>query len=169
MPPNPYYYSTQSALAHTIQTTFYDRLYVYIAEQFDPVDNEPTSNPCRIADRFCRIMAGDPATMPRWEQHKTTLLEVALTRYARGRIDFMALEAIQTMVTEATLAAAAPLVYVIPRQTLAPERLHPDDQQTGEAQNIEHVLVDLQLAELHQLLDVECATLICRQTDGPPV
>lgn len=135
-----HFYSTQTRLADKIAHTYYGQYYVYVAEEFDPLNNDPASNPKVIRELWCRVSKGETNYGDVWFDHKEKLKFIALNHEHLS--DELKAE-IQLRITEAEAIDALPIVYIIPRDHIASERLRPGDSKTTYPNNIEHVIPNL--------------------------
>lgn len=140
----PHYYSTQTHLADKIAQTLYEQYYVFVAEEFDPSQNHPTSNPKTIREVWCKVSSGDAAFADVWFDHREKLKKIALKKLEAGDITEELKNKIHLQVIEAGLAEAQPMVYLIPQENIAPSRVMASDFAPPDyPKNVEHIILDL--------------------------
>lgn len=145
------YYSTQTSLADHIAEAYYRIFYVYVAEEFNPAKNDPTSNPQLIRQQWCRVAMGQLVLSDEgddvWFDHRQKLKNIALRRAERNLISNRTKEQIQHAIIHAEAGDASPVVYHIPGSSSAVKRLHHGDYKTKFPENVEYIVGDLNKSE----------------------
>ena len=154
------YYSTQTALAYGIQTDIYENYYLYVAVEYNAVGNHPTSNPRKVAELWCRVVALRPSRtdLNRWENHKAVLRRVALQLFVRGIIDDDQYIVVLDRIALSSLADAAPILLIIPHtKELTVERgeIHIGYEDTEE----EYKITDLKPQHTFSARALDCDAL----------
>lgn len=142
--PERTYYSTQTTLAYDIQSQIYQTLYLYVAVEFDPPGNHPTSNPRLIAELWCRVATGSTSEddLMRWESHKEALLKVALKLKIDHLIDEKKYDAAIERIIANSLQDAMPILLIIPHADKY--EIQEGDKHIGfESTEVEYVIPNL--------------------------
>src|SRR5262245_13341856 len=145
------YFSTQTSLADRIAETYYGEYYVYVAEEFNPPKNDPSSNPKVISDQWCKVTSGKMVNSAEgddlWFDHREKLKNIALRKAERKTISNRTKERIHQDIIRAEARDAAPIVYVIPKSQFPATRLLPGDTHDDYPDNVEYVISGLKKAD----------------------
>ncbi|MBZ0283184.1 MAG: hypothetical protein K8L97_20780 [Anaerolineae bacterium] len=136
-----HFYSTQTHLADKIAQTVYGQYFVYVAGEFDASTNDPSSNPKIIRELWCRVSVGELIYANIWFDHKQKLKAIALNN---DMLSDDLKTAIHLQILDAEIADAFPVVYIIPRDNIAPSRIRPSDfEAQNYPDNVEYIIPDL--------------------------
>src|SRR5689334_18187638 len=104
----PTYYSVETTLAFDLQRLILRNHHLYVAVEYDPAGNHPTSNPRLLAEQWCRVALekGTATDLVNWELMKLTLHTVLLNSFSRGEINADEFEEGLYLVATATLQSA---------------------------------------------------------------
>lgn len=120
---NLFYYSVQTRLAHEVSGQYFGCFYVYVAKEFDPHSNPPSSNPRRIYIWFREIAENDDRGHPKYKSVLATLRKVARKKLQTGGLTQTQFREIQQLLNQSGPQYFSPLIYVIRSDLIAASRL----------------------------------------------
>lgn len=155
------YYSVQTLLAFMLQSQILKNFRVYVAVEFNPKGNDPTSRPFLIAQAGCRLAArnGTADDLAWWENLKNTLDTVVTEYYADGEITRDQLLAGKRLIAGAELFQATPVLLIVPHSDTDYKILSGDAHVGFETTEEEYVLADLKPEYNFERYHLNCATL----------
>jgi hypothetical protein len=151
------YYSTQTTLAYDIQAQIYQNFYLYVAVEFDPQGNHPTSNPRLIAEQWCRVATGKASDddLERWKAHIQVLSKIAFKLESRGFISNAQATLAHDRIAINTLEDAAPMLITVAHDE--GYTIQPGDRHSGyEDTEVEFVIADLKPERVFSVVRLPC-------------
>lgn len=157
------FHSVETRLAYIIQRAILSNHFLWVAVEFDPVGNHPTSNPRLIALRLCRIATGngDEADLLEWERIRGKLRTVLLERFLARNISHEQHQVGVALITDGDIDLSVPVLFLIPEEqnrhafALLSGDVHPGYEDT----EIEYVIPNLNPKANFEVRSLDCKSL----------